>query len=108
MATKSHPKVIRISRFQIGLNVLLQLLVVAAIVLMVNYLSFRHFKRWDLSRDQKYALSSQTRNLLVNLKKPVRAVIFFSGGTEIGPDVGALLRDMSSHPARNSPPKVGH
>ena len=93
MAANSHPKVIRISRFQIGLNVLLQLVVVAAIVAMVNYLSFRHFKRWDLSRDQKYALSSQTKNLLANLKKPVRAVIFFSGGTEIGPDVGALLRE---------------
>lgn len=86
-------KVIRISRFQIGLNVLLQLLIFTAIVLMVNYLSFRHFKRWDLSRDQKYALSSQTRNLLAGLKKPVRAVIFFSSAAEIAPDVSALLRE---------------
>jgi hypothetical protein len=93
MATSAHRKVVKISRFQIGLNVLLQLSVVAAIILMVNYLSFRHFKRWDLSRDQKYALSSQTRNLLGSLKRPVRAVIFFSGATEIGPDVGALLRE---------------
>lgn len=88
-----QPKVIRISRFQIGLNVLLQLLVVAAIVVMINYLSFRHFKRWDLSRDQKYALSSQTKNLLANLKKPVRAAIFFSTAAEIAPDVTALLRE---------------
>ncbi len=93
MNSDSQPRVIKISRFQIGLNVLLQLLIVAAIVLMVNYLSFRHFKRWDFSRDQKYALSSQTKNLLSNLKKPVRAVIFFSSATEIAPDVAALLRE---------------
>ena len=39
---------------------------VIAIVLMLNYMSFRHFKRWDFSRDRKYALSSQTKNVLVH------------------------------------------
>jgi hypothetical protein len=89
----SQPKVFKIQRFQIGLNVLIQVLVFAGIVAMLNYLSFRHFKRWDFSRDRKYALSSQTKSLLGSLKKPVKAVIFFSGGTEIGPDVNALLRE---------------
>ncbi len=93
-STSEHqPKVVTIQRFRIGLNVLIQLLVFAGIVVMINYLSFRHFKRWDLSRDQKYALSSQTRSLLKSLKKPVKAVIFFSGGSEIAPDVNALLRE---------------
>lgn len=90
---ETQPKVVTIQRFQIGLNVLIQLLVFAGIVAMVNYLSFRHFKRWDLSRDQKYALTSQTKSLLKSLKKPVKAVIFFSGGSEIAPDVNALLRE---------------
>ena len=78
---------------QVGLNVVVQLSVLWVIVVMVNYMSFRHFKRWDFSRDRKYALSSQTKNVLKNLKKPVRAVIFFSSATEIGPDVAALLRE---------------
>jgi hypothetical protein len=89
----SKPKLIKIQRFQIGLNVLIQLVVLAGIVAMANYLSFRHFKRWDYSRDQKYALSSQTKSLLASLKKPVKAVVFFSGGSEIAPDVNALLRE---------------
>ncbi len=97
MATSSTPeaapKVVTIKRFQIGLNVLLQTLVFAGIVVMLNYLSFRHFKRWDFSRDKKYELSSQTRSLLGNLKKPVKAVIFFSSATEIAPDVNGLLRE---------------
>src|SRR5882757_1692985 len=90
---ESAPKVVKIQRFQIGLNVLVQTVVFIAIVLMLNYMSYRHFKRWDFSRDRKFALTTQTRNLLKNLKKPVKAVIFFSGSAEIEPDVRALLRE---------------
>lgn len=97
---QDKPKpVVKIRRLQIGLNVVIQLLVFAGIVAMINYLSFRHFKRWDLSRDQKYALSSQTKSLLGSLKKPVSAVVFFSGAAEIAPDITALLREyeFASH-----------
>src|SRR5688572_17547844 len=87
------PKVVKIQRFQIGLNVLLQTLIFFGIVVMLNYMSFRHFKRWDFSRDHKYELSSHTRNLLKKLKKPVKAVIFFSSAAEIAPDVTGLLRE---------------
>ena len=96
MATESPaaaPRTVTIQRFQIGLNVLIQVCVVTLIIVLLNYLSFRHFKRWDYSRDKKFALSSQTRNLLAHLKKPVRAVIFFSGAAEIVPDLQALMRE---------------
>ena len=96
MATESPapvPKTVKIHRFQIGLNVLVQLFVVILIIVMLNYLSFRHFKRWDFSRDRKFALSSQTTNLLTHLKKPVRAVIFFAGASEVVPDLQALMRE---------------
>ena len=95
MASDSNTpaKVIKIQRFQIGLNVVIQILVVCALMVMLNYLSFRHFNRWDLSRDQKYSLSTQTRSLLGSLEKPVRAVIFFSSAAEVAPDVSALVRE---------------
>ena len=97
MATSSTPeaapKVVKIHRFQIGVNVLIQMLIVVGIVLMLNYVSFRHFKRWDFSRDQKYALSSQSLNVLKNLPKPVKAIVFFSSAGEIAPDVSSLLRE---------------
>ena len=96
MATDSPAPAVKppkIRRFQIGLNVLVQLLAVVAIVVMVNYVSFRHYQRWDYSREQKFALSSQTTNLLRNLRKPVRAVIFFPGAGEILPDLQGLMRE---------------
>ena len=92
--TETRPtKTVAIKRLQIGVNVIIQLIVVALLVGMVNYLSFNHFKRWDLSRSQKYVLSDQTKRLLTGLKKPVHAVVFFASGSEIYVDAVALLRE---------------
>jgi ABC-type uncharacterized transport system involved in gliding motility auxiliary subunit len=82
-----------IPRFSIGANVVFQTLIVAAIVLMANYFNFRHFKRWDFSRNQKYALAPLTKNLLGGLKKPVQAIIFFPSAGMIAQDVSSLLRE---------------
>jgi hypothetical protein len=53
-ASPNKPQKIR--RFQIGINVLVQLAIVIVLAAMVNYLGFEHYRRWDLSRDKKYAL----------------------------------------------------
>ena len=45
-------------RLQIGTGVLIQLALVVFILGMVNVYSFKHFKRFDFSRDNKYALAS--------------------------------------------------
>ena len=93
--TDSTPaeKTVTIHRVQIGLNVIIQILVVILIVGMVNYISYKHFKRWDYTRDQKHVLSGQTTQLLASLKKPVKAVVFFSTGSEVYGDVVSLLRE---------------
>ncbi len=83
-------------RVVIGLNVLLQAVIVLAILLAINFVSFRRFKRWDFSRSQKFALSSQTKSLLGSLQKPVRFIVYFSGSNGVGqiaPDIGNLLRE---------------
>lgn len=92
-ASAAAEKVVKIGRVSIALNVLTQFVIFLLLVVMVNYVSFRKYKRWDFSRDKKYALSSQTKALLGSLAKPVKSVLFFSGGAEIYPDVQALLRE---------------
>ncbi len=86
-------KTVRIKRFQIGLNVVIQVAVVLFLVGLANYFSFHHYKRFDRTRDQKYLLSEQTKQILSGLKKPVKAVVFFSSGSEVYADVVALLRE---------------
>lgn len=91
MKTRRHP------RFWIGLNAGTALLLTAAIVLMVNYLSYRHYYRTDLSRTQRYTLSPKTISLLDSLEKPVNITVFFQPGNVLYEDIHNLLREYQFH-----------
>jgi ABC-type uncharacterized transport system involved in gliding motility auxiliary subunit len=88
---KTKPK--KIQRLQIGLNVVVQLVLIFFLVSAVNWLGFRHYKRWDVSRDQKYALSDKTKRFLDTIKGKVRITVFFSPSTPISGDVASLLTE---------------
>jgi ABC-2 type transport system permease protein len=90
-ATKPGPK--KIGRLQIGFNVLVQVILALFLIAMVNSLAFRHYKRWDFSRDQKYALSDKTKRFLQTIKGKVRITVFFSPNTPITSDVQSLLTE---------------
>src|SRR5437660_671780 len=83
----------KIQRLQIGLNLLVQLILIFFLVSAVNWLGFRHYKRWDVSRDQKYALSDKTKRFLNSIKGKVRITVFFSPNTPISGDVASLLTE---------------
>src|SRR5687767_2065903 len=80
-------------RLAIGTNVVAQVLIVLVIIGVLNYIGFRQFKRWDFSRNQKYALAPMTKNVLANLEKPVKAIVFFPTAGALYGDVTALLRE---------------
>jgi gliding motility-associatede transport system auxiliary component len=88
--TPASPKKIR--RLQIGFNVLVQIVLILFLAAMVNGLAFRHYKRWDFSRDQKYALSDKTKRFLGTIKNKMRVTVFFAN-TPITPDVLSLLTE---------------
>jgi hypothetical protein len=83
----------KIHRLQIGLNVIVQVVLVLFLVAMVNSLAFRHYKRWDFSRDQKYALSDKTKRFLDSMPGKMRITVFFSPNTPITGDVQSLLTE---------------
>jgi len=83
----------RIGRIRIGLNVVVQIALALFLVAMVNSFAFKHYKRWDLSRDQKYALSDKTKRFLETLKGKMRITVFFSPSTPISADVQNLLTE---------------
>ena len=82
-----------IQRLQIGLNVLVQLILIFFLIVSVNWIGFRHYKRWDVSRDQKYALSDKTKRFLDTIKGKMRITVFFSPSTPISADVSSLLTE---------------
>lgn len=81
-----------IHRVQIGVNVLVQVLLIVFLAAAINALAFRHYKRWDMSRDQKYSLSDKTKRFLGTLKDKMRVTVFFSN-TPITSDVQSLLTE---------------
>jgi ABC-type uncharacterized transport system len=83
----------KIGRIRIGLNVVVQTLLILFLAAMVNSLAFKHYKRWDFSRDQKYALSDKTKRFLDTLKGKMRITVFFSPSTPITADVQNLLTE---------------
>src|SRR6266446_3900563 len=83
----------RIQRLQIGLNLVAQLILIFFLVSAVNWIGFKHYKRWDFSRDKKYALSDKTKRFLNTIKGKVRITVFFSPNTPITVDVQNLLTE---------------
>lgn len=84
---------IKIGRIRIGLNVVVQIVLILFLAAMVNSLAFKHYKRWDFSRDQKYALSDKTKRFLDTLKSKMRITVFFSPSTPITADLQNLLTE---------------
>src|SRR6266566_735395 len=83
----------KIGRILIGLNVVVQIVLILFLAAMVNSLAFKHYKRWDFSRDQKYALSDKTKRFLDTLKGKMRITVFFSPSTPITADLQNLLTE---------------
>ena len=91
--TASPDKPQKIHRVQIGVNVMVQIAIVIVLAAMVNYLGFEHYRRWDLSRDKKYALSDKTKHFLEGLKGKARITVFFGSQNPITGDVQNLLTE---------------
>src|SRR5947208_14282585 len=83
----------KIHRIRIGFNVLVQIVLVLFLAAMVNAIAFKHYARWDFSRDQKYALSDKTKRFLGTLKGKMRITVFFPPTTPITTDVQNLLTE---------------
>src|SRR5438477_8707091 len=97
MAEKTNARQTRprkkIRRVRIGFNVLAQIVLILFLVAMVNSIAFKHYARWDFSRDQKYALSDKTKRFLETIKGKMRVTVFFSPNTPITGDVQSLLTE---------------
>ena len=61
---------------QYGSLALGSVLLVLGILVAVNWISTRQNKRWDLTANQQYSLSEQTRKVLGDLQQPVTVRVF--------------------------------
>ena len=80
-------------KFAISVNTLVSLGLAALLVLMINYLSYRHHIRLDWSRSRYYSLSDKTLGLLSGLTNRIDAIVFFQPGHEVYEDIRNLLQE---------------
>jgi gliding motility-associatede transport system auxiliary component len=66
-----------------GGNAFLFVLGVLAILVALNWIAFRNPKRWDLTKNQRYSLSEQTKKILASLKDDV-TITYFQRTTAMG------------------------
>src|SRR2546427_434980 len=64
-------------RWAILLNVVTSCLAALAVVVMVNYVASRHFKRFHWTKDSRYQLSPMTLRMLETLTNEVKVTVFF-------------------------------
>ena len=64
----------RLQSTRTGLQVALMIIVVAAILVVVELVSVKHFKRWDVTPGNFFSLSGKTRNLLNRLDREKRRI----------------------------------
>ena len=82
-----------IGRWGIGLNVFLQLVLAVGLVGLANWLAYRHYQRFDYSRDRKFALSERTKQFLGGMDKPTRMILFMAANAPLRGDVSDLLTE---------------
>jgi ABC-type uncharacterized transport system involved in gliding motility auxiliary subunit len=70
---------------QLGSNAIVLSIAVLAILVVLNFLSFRHSKRFDLTSEKLFSLSDQTRKIVGGLTKDVN-VVRFARPTDSTPD----------------------
>jgi ABC-type uncharacterized transport system involved in gliding motility auxiliary subunit len=51
-------------------------LLVLAIVVILNYLSFRHYQRWDWTKSHLYTLSQKSLSIVKGLNRDVNVIVF--------------------------------
>ena len=67
-------------------KLLVTTILIAAIVLVVNFISREFFFRLDFTEDNQYTLSNATKDILKNLKEPISIKAYFS--EDLAPEIG--------------------
>lgn len=79
-----------------GGNALVMSLALVGILVMVNFLSNRHYKRFDLTQTKQFSLSNQTVQILKALPRPVKITAFLSSQDTQGQNLPNLLKEYAA------------
>ena len=68
----------KLKKLRYGTNYILMTLLLAAILAVINVMSYRHFLRADLTDNRQYTISESTKKVLAGLDDVVNIKVYFS------------------------------
>lgn len=80
---------------KLGANTALMILLLLAIISLVEIISYRNNKRYDLTQNQRFTLSPQSKKILQGLKKAIQLTAFYRPGEPNRENLEDLLRQYS-------------
>jgi len=80
-------------RIAFRLNSLVAALLAVLLLAMLNYLSYRHYRRVDVNQSTFYELSDQSKKLLGSVSNDVNVIMIFSVTNALFQDVERLLEE---------------
>jgi len=97
--------VVRNRRVLVGTNAVFMGILAVVLLLMVNFISYRHYWKWDITQTGLFTLAPKTQNVLKALNKDVVVLVFRFGDRPTGEEytyakLQELLRlytDASQH-----------
>jgi len=66
----------RSTRF--GSVTFIYILIIIGILVFINFISMRHHRRFDLTKNKRFSLSDQTTTTLENLTDKIKVMAFFN------------------------------
>lgn len=82
---------------QLGTNTVILALAVIALLGILNYLGYKHHKRFDLTTEKFFTLSNQTKNIVRPLKKDVTILRFAKQRDEQVDGLMTEYKNLSPH-----------
>jgi ABC-type uncharacterized transport system involved in gliding motility auxiliary subunit len=82
---------------QQGTNTIILTLAVIGILVVINFVGFRHHKTFDLTTEKLYTLSDQTRNIVSGLKQDLTVARFDKTPNTAFDDLMAEYKALSPH-----------
>ena len=85
-----------INRKKIGFNTTLQIVSALVIFILINYLSFSDYLRWDLSTTKKFSVSDETKSYInEQLDKKVIITMAFLKSSKVRKQLKLLLEEYA-------------
>ena len=96
MATKPQPSFSPGRRWKIGFNMLVRTALVLAVVVMVNQLGAKFFKRFYLSSQTQVKLSARTLSVIHSITNQIAVTVYYDKTDDGYPAIIALLNEYRS------------